>query len=234
MHCRKTGGTSIKAALSRHLGPYDLNLGAWRARGMRFNRRFWMDLAAPDILASLAWGMIKSQRLPNTRTLSYLQKRAYTKRLGPTPEHTTAELASKYFAREWPQYFKFCFVRNPYEQVVSAWFYRQKWLKTQYSFSLYLELCAAGEPHRFIPERYSNWPIYTIEDKIAVDFVGRYERINEDMTVVFDLLRLPAEKLPKANSRPSSYNYRDYYTATDRKLAARLFEKELDMFGYTF
>lgn len=234
MHCRKAAGTTVKVAFAKHLGPNDINLGAWHESGMQFNRRFWRDLAAPAIASRLAWSVLKSRKLPTFRALSSLQKRSYAPRLGPMPEHTSAVEARAAFPKEWNSYFKFCFVRNPYEQAVSAWLYRQREIGEQYPFSLYLDLCAAGEKHRYIPERFSNWPIYTIDDKIAVDFVGRHERLATDMAEIFKTIGLPFGELPEANRRSQQYNYRDHYTDRDRRLASRLFNREIEAFQYTF
>jgi hypothetical protein len=237
MHCRKTAGTSIKVALARHLGPDDLQLGGWHtahASGVPFNRRFWQDLATPRAAASMIWNMARRASWLDARQLNSLHKVGYMRRLGREPEHATAELVLANFPVEWGNFFKFCFVRNPYEQAVSSWRFQMRQVGHEYPFETYLSLAADGQPHKYLPSRVSNWPIYTIDDKVAVDFVGRYERLQTDLVAVFQNMRLPLGDLPKAKQHGERYDYRQYYTGCCRRLADKIFEKEIETFGYAF
>ncbi|MDY7008531.1 MAG: sulfotransferase family 2 domain-containing protein [Cyanobacteriota bacterium] len=75
----------------------------------------------------------------------------------------------------WNNYYKFCFERNPFDRAIS-WYYfscRNKsitfndWLKNNYPNS-----------------SKNNWNIYTINDTVAVYFIGKYENIRSDLTFV--------------------------------------------------
>ena len=74
---------------------------------------------------------------------------------------------------------------------------------------------------------------YLCEEKgrILVDFVGRYERLGEDMADVAEILGFPDFRLPHLNvSRRSRYS--DYY---DDALVAKLrpsFRQDCELFGY--
>lgn len=235
LHCRKTAGTSIAVALSKHLGPDDIQIGAWRetrAAGVPFNRQFWRDIATPMGGARLAKTLALRGKV-ETKDLSVIHKAGYRRLFGIDPPHARAEQVKKRWPKVWEQSFKFCFVRNPYEQAVSSWLFQVRRTGQKYSFSQYLTWADWEEETWLMPSPVSNWQIYTIGDKVVVDFVGRYERLAEDMAEVYRAIGLPSEPLPEAK-RADRYDYRDYYTENDKRLASRVFEKEIDTFGYAF
>ncbi|SDP40849.1 Sulfotransferase family protein [Filomicrobium insigne] len=236
MHCRKTAGTSVTVALAKHLGPRDIQIGAWRearAAGVPFNRRFWLDLATPRSAARIMKTIVKYQRL-EIKDLSIIHKARHAARFGRDAPHASAEIVKAQFPAEWDKYLKFCFVRNPYAQAVSSWKFHTLRSGNQYSFTRYLEMAELGDDEDLLPDAVTNWPIYTIDDKIAVDFVGRYETLDRDMTTIMDRLGLVKEQMPVTKKFAATSDYRDFYTEDDRKRAFRLFEKEIETFGYTF
>jgi hypothetical protein len=237
LRCRKTASTSVAIALAHHLGPDDLMLGCWReaaAEGIRPNRRFWRDVASPLAVVQMLRYIGGSGRLPDIAALNKAQKRKYATRLGPMPDHTSAAQLQAFAPREWDGYFKFCFVRNPYAQAVSAWRHTMRGRKEPYSFATYLQLIAEGADDKRVPPRPLNWPLYTIDDCIAVDFVGRYERLQEDVTAIFDRIGLPPPERLATAKQYETTDYRDHYSAAEKRLVERLYGRELDQFSYTF
>jgi hypothetical protein len=69
--------------------------------------------------------------------------------------------------------------------------------------------------------------------EIAVNFIGRFEALEQDFTLVQQHLGLPPGVLPKVNvTRPKDYT--SYYNKQTRKLVAKRFQRDIDFFGYTF
>ncbi|UOQ84351.1 hypothetical protein [Gracilibacillus salinarum] len=79
--------------------------------------------------------------------------------------------------------------------------------------------------------------IYTINDQVCVDKVGRFEHLQEDLAEICDTIGLPFDGwLPNAKSdyRKDKRPYRAYYTAEQRVLIEKQFAKEIALFGYQF
>jgi hypothetical protein len=71
------------------------------------------------------------------------------------------------------------------------------------------------------------------QDRIMVDFVGRFERLDADWQHVACRLGGPARALPHVNS--SAYGpYRDYYSVRTREIVDRHFAADIRNFGNVF
>jgi hypothetical protein len=66
------------------------------------------------------------------------------------------------------------------------------------------------------------------------DFVGRQERLEEDLQQVYEHLGLTWVPLESVNISPGHLDYRDVYTPAARDRVADLFEADLRAFGYEF
>lgn len=90
----------------------------------------------------------------------------------------------------------------------------------------------------FHHNRLRNWNVYTINDRIAVDHMIRYETLEQDFHSVLRTLGLDPDQhaLPhKRNSgRPRNASYRALYTDRTRDLVARWYRREIAHFGYEF
>jgi len=247
MHCRKAAGSSIAAALAPSLGRDDLHLGTWPEageRGVAPNARAWKDLAHPLAAASfVARGLRQPsrclQRAHWINALNGAQRMKYRFRLGHSPEHAHAAQVAKAFPEAWRDYFKFCFVRNPYDRVVSDFVWRiAKTNQRELDFGAFLEAMSRRDfDNPAIPRHFDTWPIYTIDNRIAVDFVGRFERLGADLAEVFARIGLPAPALSHAKNMGRLREHRDYrayYGRRERTLVERLFAREIEAFDYAF
>jgi hypothetical protein len=132
-------------------------------------------------------------------------------------------------------FFKFAFVRNPWDWHVSNFHYI-----SQRADHPWHEVVA---PFRDL-EEYLDWRIqekgaeqqsefvYGEDGALLVDFVGRFERLAEDFAVVCERIGI-ASSLPHAN-RSSHADFRQYYTPATRKLVADLYREDIERFGYSF
>src|ERR1700726_3003053 len=68
--------------------------------------------------------------------------------------------------------------------------------------------------------------------EIIVDFIGKYEALQQDFDVVRKKLNLSAE-LPHVN-RSTHDGYRKYYSDRTRDIVSKRFEKDIRHFGYEF
>ena len=171
-------------------------------------------------------------RIPLWRKLLGRPERYYHPTVGYF-EHMPAWRARRYLGDDiWQSYYKFSFERNPWDRQVSFYRYKTRDLSkaSRPSFEQFL---AKGKRAQ-VP----NWEIYTINNKVALDFIGRYENIDTEFQKALEGIGL-AEKisLPKANVTPTRSNprsYQDYYTDETRAIVAEWSAGEIKHFGYEF
>jgi len=160
------------------------------------------------------------------------------------PNHATCHEV-KTFLREdgYNSYFKFCFVRNPWDRLVSLYHYTvQKEAKIYAEKGVKLsqfnqQIINAGS--------FDNWVktgnlgasqfqfLSDTNGKLLVDFVGRSENLQADFSYVCGLLGMPNIILPKVNVSKHK-KYQEYYSDETKHIAAKRFAKDIELFGYTF
>lgn len=244
IHCRKTAGSSIAGLLSKYLGPNDLHLGTWPeayAQGIAPNRRAKLDLLHPMAAGSYLFRLARAPGLlldsrHHVAALNGAQRLKYRKSLGRSPEHTTAARIRAFMPEAWKDYFKFCFVRNPYHRAVSDYRWRtSKKDRADMSFLDFLKGMKTRNPNDpVIPYRYDNWPMYTINNEVAVDYVGRFERLQTDLDSILKRIGLPSSALPHEKKVNHRNDFDRWYGPAERNLVEHLFAAELKQFGYVF
>ena len=152
---------------------------------------------------------------------------------------------------QYSGYFKFCFVRNPYDRLVS-WYNMMinhgvdndfsRYMMKGRNFSEFLDRTeiiyeadpkekANGEYPKSIAFNQLDY-ITDREGKIAVDFIGRFENLENDFRLI--CLRLD---IPFRLGHKNKYNhsgYRTYYKTNDIEKVQKLYERDLEYFKYTF
>lgn len=174
----------------------------------------------------------------------------------------------KYLTQEqFDQYFKFSFVRNPWDRMVSLYKYLGWDERVEFRTFLVKKLKSevwrdnywfAGPQSDFVCNEGGD---------VMVDFVGKFENLQTDFNRVCQELRLPPVQLPhinpSKNQKPkpgrnpkkgfdyarwlynnwrkpgfntisSGRSYQDYYDDESRECVARLYRKDIELFGYQF
>jgi hypothetical protein len=129
----------------------------------------------------------------------------------------------------WRSYFKFAFDRNPWDRQVSAYHFRYRGKERPPSFPYFLD--------RDRRARLNNYEIYSIDGEPCVDFLGRFETLEEDFQRALSQLRLKFEHaLPRAKSgiRQHNKHYRDYYDDRTREVVGGWYDREIKLLGYSF
>jgi hypothetical protein len=150
----------------------------------------------------------------------------------------------------WDDYFSFGFVRNPWERQVSWWnmFRENRNANPERPFWQYIQangktfedfiLNCTAEVEDYGVLKSTTRPqldyFTDAEGRVLVKFIGRFERLQEDMDVVTQRTGLPAGSVPHHNVARVKQHYQDYYTPKLRKIVADRFAKDIVMFGYTF
>lgn len=214
---RKTAGTSTQIALVRHMDhPDDIIAPAQRGT---------------DEARELGAGMAKGVRIPRTRWRAkdwYWAARGLRREY---QEHMPARFIKRYLGKEtWDEYFSFAVDRNPWDQVISRYFYHFRPERGREKVPFYEFVLSDQLP------AWSNWRIYADGDGILVDKLLRYDLLEEELGEVTDQLGLPELDLPRAKShhRTDRRPYQEWYNPTTRERVAEVFHREIDYFGWTF
>jgi hypothetical protein len=130
---------------------------------------------------------------------------------------------------QYKNYFKFAFVRNPWDRVVSWYFFAKRSddierNTSDISFKEFLntKLNVWANPNQ---DQY--------EFTKCCDFAGRCENFQEDFNVVCDKIGIPRQQLPHTNKSKHKH-YTEYYDDETRRIVAERYAKDIEYFGYEF
>lgn len=159
--------------------------------------------------------------------------------------HIDVREARRIFGRlAFARYFKFTFVRNPYDRLVSAYTYLRDgaiagrmspfirtYIEPYPEFRSFVRdgLRDVLFDQHFRPQ--SSW--VCDREGLRVDFVGRFERLSEDFATVAARLGIPAS-LGHRNRSRREREYRSYYEEDTRRLASDVYAEDLERFEYDF
>lgn len=143
-------------------------------------------------------------------------------------------------------YFKFAFVRNSWDILVSNWSYwkQRNMIPPEITFNTYIK--NLQELTIEVPEKYfSNsqrkvnvlYPQYFyISDwwgNNVMDFVGRFENFQNDFDTICDKIGIPRRIIPRKNSSNHKH-YTEYYNIETREIVAKKYAKDIEYFDFKF
>ena len=123
------------------------------------------------------------------------------------------------------QYFCFTFVRNPFSRAVSEFLWLKKECKI--TFETFKTFAQQGSP---IP--WHEQTQYSFINK-NIDFVGRFENLQEDFGIVCNKIGISSLELPHTNKTKHKH-YTEYYDEETKQIVAEKYAKDIEYFGYKF
>jgi hypothetical protein len=155
---------------------------------------------------------------------------------------------------EFDSLFRFSFVRNPFERIVSEYRYRNYFHHRSFRDFVLHKLPQPGwdDKYRHVMPQFDM--LHDPEGRLMVDFVGRFETLQKDFDKVCHWLGLEDSKLPHRNpSNKKSRNLKrkvrnalflngegrkkhwtEFYDQRTLDAVSRLYERDIEAFGYRF
>lgn len=150
--------------------------------------------------------------------------------------------------QRFERFFKFGFVRNPWDRVVSAFHFLKdgglnnndaRWAERHLaSYSDFGSFVKQWVDPESVRSRIHFRPQYEFlcdeSGKLLVDFVGYYENLEQDFAYVQRRLGLSAELVYTNRNRTRSRDYREHYDEESAAIIADVYREDINQFQYRF
>lgn len=227
----KTAGTSVES----YFEPFCMSEGEWTESHSRDEY-----LSEAGIIGCRREGCRRENRNPPTWY-----------------NHMPAKRIRELIGEEaWESYFKFTVIRNPFDKMISAFFFKyntdRRYSLRQKAAALIKQQMGRGAPIGKIVdgteiERFRAWvgtgggavhdrDKYLIDGEECVDYFIRFEELHEGVRNVCERLSIPfdASRIPefKKGVRHHRIDIRDYYDRETERIVRERYGWEIDRFGY--
>lgn len=136
-------------------------------------------------------------------------------------------------AKRFNKLFKFCFVRNPWDKMVSTYCYTRA-TPEHFEYQKVRNMPFSEFIRHVVAKKAQTQYQYLSDEKgcLLVDFVGKFECLNRDYIFVCKKIKLsaPIGHLNGVNHKP----YRSYYDKESRAIVKEYFKKDIETWGYSF
>ncbi|NUO76223.1 MAG: sulfotransferase family 2 domain-containing protein [Lysobacter sp.] len=132
-------------------------------------------------------------------------------------------------------YFKFAFVRNPYDRFISycAFMTRADGAFLQRPQAVMRHILFEARPLQHVLFQPQHSLITGADGELLADDVGRVEEMQTSYDRICARIGIPSATLGQVNSSRRG-SYRDYYDQDLIDAVGELYRRDLDLFGYSF
>lgn len=137
--------------------------------------------------------------------------------------------------RRFRRYFKFAFVRNPFDRFISycAFVTRENdgFARDPQQVMEHLLFTAPPEEHILFQPQYT--VVADTDGHLLADAIGRVETMQQDYDRFCTRIGIASCQLERVNGTPHGH-YRQYYTPRLAAAVAQRYARDLELFGYEF
>jgi hypothetical protein len=143
----------------------------------------------------------------------------------------------------WSNYYKFTFVRNPWDRAYSSYLWVMKDRRIKDSFKNFVlaqglfknvltneEVMFNRACHLWLQTDF-----FTFDGSLKLDFIGRFETLNEDIISINNQLNIDTvfkQHSNKSMNRVKHYSY--FYENKYKKLVETIYQKDIEDLEYSF
>tara|TARA_R110000824_G_scaffold86593_2_gene214150 strand:+ start:6657 stop:7382 length:726 start_codon:yes stop_codon:yes gene_type:complete len=231
IHIPKTAGTSIEALLcdsqdyvdmDKHGHKQALGLNRGELKGGLWRQHFTYTELFSNGFSRCCWHREDKK--------FQLNQQEYQKKYGD---------ADKIIEQD---YFKFAFIRNPLDKLVSEYAWRQYAYKRG-TLDIYVSKKAPADFKDFVlhlenhlsPQDAHVQPqykfIYDDNHKLQVDYVGRFEELNKELQEIAELIGAPFIEVPRLQGSNHDH-YKSYYSPELESYVRQKYKIDFDLGNY--
>lgn len=161
--------------------------------------------------------------------------------------HRTIKNYLLYFNnKDFNKYYKFCFVRNPWDRLVSSYVFLKnggmnegdaKWAKKHLSNCKDFEDFVTNFLHKKAIQNYIHFKpqfeFISFMNKILIDKIYKFEDIQSSINHLNKILNTEVT-LKHQNKSQKAEGYKEYYNEKTMKIVANFYRKDIISFNYKF
>ncbi len=140
-------------------------------------------------------------------------------------------------SKKFNHYFKFSFVRNPWDRVVSCYFYNVVTKKAKHfkkcfdkDFEFFVDFINELDLDQSTTHLKLQSRLIPVDE---LDFIGRVDNFANDFKHVCDILGIKVDEFPHKHQTQHAH-YSTYYSPRTRKIIARKYKEDIKAFGFKF
>ena len=213
----KTAGTSLEIALSKFCGESDI-ITPISPEDENYRKELGFRGAQNYLVP-------KNKLSKMDRLNSILGRRKFQ-----FFNHMEAVRVKKYVDKNvWEDYYKFTFERNPYDKLIS-WYY---WKGGEDKYNSIANFIKSGDAAKI-----RGFDLYALNNEIIVDDVYLYENLDASLEKISqklgldETLKMPEKKL-KGGIRKTKQHYSEMLNKDDKEWVRKVFAREFANFNYT-
>lgn len=160
-------------------------------------------------------------------------------------QHATARqmLETELITEEqWNTYYKFTFVRNPWDRAYSDFMWIQNFSGVRGGFSSYIKksnefgkiLTNNEGPHYLGDHLLQQTDFFDFKGVYKPDFIGRFENFEKDIQKVLKQVGIRKTFDLHKNKSNRYLHYSNFYTNSNKKLVEDMFAQDIKKLGYVF
>lgn len=143
----------------------------------------------------------------------------------------------------WDTYFKFTFVRNPYDRSYSdyLWMKRDRGIKGSFKDYILKKGVFYDTLNNNLVKEYRGDHLlpqidfFDIDGKHQMDFIGRFENLNKDIETLNTHLNIQKTfNVHSKKTKNRKQHYSHFYTKTRKELVETRYAKDIELLNYSY